>query len=653
MNCEPLRSPSKRIVLPGKALRKYRTKALAIAILALCCIGSAFASPGTLVTNGANQPNGAIVWNGSVWIADLVFGFCRIDAGVINQATCFVTANGQPELNGNIVYITDQTGGTGVWRLTMNAVTSTIDSAVVLAPNGGLAGNQPTSVTLGNDGKLYVSFNLNGDIKRITNPTGSPATQQVESVGKAASGGGPVRSITFLGTTLYLADTGAIGMERIADAANCRGNCNAVPLFGTLGISNAISSDGARYIYMENGTRVLRYDSTTTNSVLIYSSNGIQNGQAFGYGTIWGVSSDRATGDVYIAGDPTPPGGATNNRGSMYVVTFPGTTEGIVDTGFGPPAPVPSPTPIPPAARTGSLYGAGITQPRGMNWVSSHLWVSDATQGFCRVDSSSPGVAALSNCFKPSPAFVPGQATFDSVRNFFYIPDAATASSGIFRVAFIPATETLGASVNLGNGNQQPTAVAVAPDGSLFFGSRNSGNIQKITTPFTAPAAPVRVATTSNGLGIVSMLFIANDLYLAETVNVTVIIRASPSLAKGKAVILGPAQARGATPQLNVTTPLSLVANTSNPAHPILYIGSAPVGLGSFGQIDKWDVLLQTDTIWADTGLIGAVPTTFSNTSGLALAPGGLLYVGDDPSVTATGATATPGQGHIYVVPAI
>jgi len=124
-------------------------------------------------------------------------------------------------------------------------------------------------------------------------------------------------------------------------------------------------------------------------------------------------------------------------------------------------------------------------------------------------------------------------------------------------------------------------------------------------------------------------------------------------LAKGKAVILGPAQARGATPQLNVTTPLSLVANTSNPAHPILYIGSAPVGLGSFGQIDKWDVLLQTDTIWADTGLIGAVPTTFSNTSGLALAPGGFLYVGDDPSVTTAGATATPGQGHIYVVPAI
>jgi hypothetical protein len=472
----------------------------------------------------------------------------------------------------------------------------------------------------------------------------------VEQVGKAASGGGPVRSLTFLNGTLYLADTGAIGMERIPAAAVCKGNCNATPMFGTLGISNSISSDRVRYIYMENGTRVLRYDSTTTNSVLIYSSNGIQDGQTFGYGTIWGVSLDLPTGDLFIGGDPTAPGAATNNRGSLYSVVAPGTTEGIVDTGFGPPAPVPSPTPIPPAAKTGALYAAGITQPRGMNWISSHLWISDATQGFCRVDAGSPGVAALSNCFKPSPTFVAGQASLDSTRNFIYIPDAATASSGIFRVAFVPATETLGVSVNLGNGNLTPTAVAVAPDGSLFIGGRTNGNINKITTPFTAPAAPVRVAATSNGLGVVSMVFIANDLYLAETVNVTVIIRASPSLAKGKAVIVGPAQARGATPQLNVTTPLSLVADQSNPAHTILYVGSAPLGLGSFGQVDQWDVLLQRDTVWADTGIIGAVPTAFSNASALALAPGGILYVGDDPSVTSAGTTATPGQGHIYSV---
>lgn len=645
-----LRSPSRSMVLPGKILRNYRTRALAIAILALSCIGSAFATPGTLIANGVNQPNGAIRYNGNVWIADVANGFCRIDAGTINLATCFPQANGQPELYGNTVYITDQTGATGVWRIAMNAVTSTIDSAVVLAPNAGLAANQPMSASLGPDGKLYICFNANGDIRRITNPAGNPLTQQVESVGRASSGGGPVRSLTFINADLYIADTGAIGLERISAAAACRGNCNAVVMFGGLGISNSVSSDRTRFLYMENGTRVLRYDALTTNTVVIYSSNGIQNGQTFGYGTIWGVSLDQPTGDLFVGGDPTAPGAATNDRGSLYSVIAPATTEGIVQTGFGPPAPVPSPTPAPTPARTGSLYAAGITQPGGMNWIGTHAWVSDAVQGFCRIDPSSPGIAALSNCFKPAATFVAGQASFDSVRNLIYIPDAATTSSGIYRVSYIPVTQSLGASVNLGNGNLTPTAVAVAPEGSLFIGGRANGNINKITAPSTTPSAPVRIATTSNGLGVRSMIFVANDLYLAETVNVTVIIRASPSLTKGKGVIVGPALARGATPQLNVTTPLSLVADTTIPSHVLLYIGSDPLGLGNFGQIDKWDVLLQTDTVWADSGLIGAVSTPFANPSGLALAPGGILYVADDPSVTSAGTTATPGQGHVYNV---
>ena len=651
MNCAPSRSPSKSIFSPfaGRTFPNYRswTRLLAVAVIGLLCVSNALASPGTLVANGLNQPRGAIRWNGSVWVADIANGFCRIDGGVINLATCFTPGNAQPELDGNLVYVA---GNTGVFRLTMNAVTSTIDSAVTLAPNAGLAGNLPQSASLGPDGKLYVSFTTTGDIRRITNPAGDPNTRAVESVGKAASGGGPVNSLAFVNNDLYLADTGLIGLERIASAAGCHGNCNAVSMFGVLGISNSVSSDRVRYLYMENGTRVLRYDATTTNVVDLYSQNGIQNGQTFGYGQVWGVTIDVATGDVFIGGDPTPPGAATTNIGSLYVVTAPATTEGLVNTQFGPPAPVPSPTPGPTPVKTGSLYAAGITQPGGMNWIATHAWVSDATQGFCRIDPSSPGVAALSNCFKPSPTFVAGQASFDSVRNFIYIPDAATASTGIFRVAFIPGTESLGASVNLGNGNLGPTAVAVAPDGSLFIGGRPNGNINKITTPATTPSAPVRIATTSNGLGVRALLFIANDLYLAETVNVTVIIRASPSLTKGKAVIVGPAADRTSPPRLNVTTPLSLAADTTNPSHVLLYIGSDPLGLGNFGQVDQWDILLQKDTIWADSGTIGAVLTSFANPSGLAFAPGGILYVADDPSVTSAGTTATPGQGHVYSV---
>lgn len=649
MNLKILLSPGKKPISVQLGKKLSWRKALLIVHIALLCAG-AFASPGTLVANGVNQPNGAVRYNGSVWVADIANGFCRIEDGVENPATCFTQAQGQPELYGNTIFITDQTGATGVWRLTMNAVTSTIDSAVVLAPNGGLAGNQPTSVSLGADGKLYVAFNLNGDIKRITNPFGDPLTQQVEQVGKAASGGGPVRSVTFMGDTLFLADTGAIGMERIANASTCRGNCNATAMFGALGISNSVSSDRTRYVYMENGTRVLRYDTTTTNSVVIYSSYGLQDGQQFGYGQIWGVSVDQPSGDVFIGGDPTPPGGATNNRGSLYVVPAPATTEGIVDTGFGPPAPVPSPTPSPTPARTGSLYIAGITQPGGMNWLGTHPWVSDKNQGFCRIDSSSPGAAALSNCFKPTATFVAGQASFDSARNLVYIPDAATTSSGIYRVAFDPILQTLGAFTNLGNGNLTPAAVAVAAEGSLFIGARSNGNINKITTPYSTPSAPLRIATTSNGQGVRAMIFVGNDLYLAETVNVTVIIRASPSLTKGKAVIVGPAQSKGGTPLLNVTTPLSLAADMTDPSHVLLYIGSDPQGLGNVGQVDKWDILLQTDMIWAGSGFIGAVLTPFGNPSGLAIAPDRTLYVADDPSVTSAGSTNTPGQGHVSSV---
>ncbi|HKW76242.1 MAG TPA: hypothetical protein VJN64_12010 [Terriglobales bacterium] len=647
MNFRSLRSPRKSVPHALQSLSRARAW-IAGVVLLIFCTGTALASPGTLVANGLNQPRGAIRWNGSVWVADIANGFCRIDSGVINLSTCFAAGNGQPELDGNLVYITDATGATGIWRLTMNAINSTIDSAVQLAPNGGLAGNLPQSASLGPDGKLYVSFTSTGDIKRITNPAGDPATQTVESVGKAASGGGPVNGLSFVNGDLYIADTGLIGLERIANAAACRGNCNATAMFGVLGISNSVSSDRTRYLFMENGTRVLRYDATTTNVVVIYSQNGIQNGQTFSYGQVWGVTYDLPTGDVFIGGDPTAPGAATNNVGSLYVVTAPATTEGAVQTQFGPPPPAPSPTPIPPAARTGALYAAGITQPNGLTWIGTHAWVSDSSQGFCRVDSSSPGVAALSNCFKPVATFVPGQAYFDSVRSLVYVPDAAAASSGIYRVVFDPTTESLGLSANLGQGNLQPTAVAIAPEGSLFVGSRNNGNINKITTPSTTPAAPIRVATTSNGLAVRGMLFIGNDLYLAETVNVTVIIRASPSLTKGKAVIVGPAATRGATPRLNIVNPLSLAADTRNPSHALLYIGSAPLGIGDFGQVDQWDILLQKDTIWADSGIIGAVTTAFSNVGGLAVAPDGSLYAGDDPSVTTAGTTATPGQGHIY-----
>src|SRR5690348_2074835 len=105
MNFAPLRSPSKSPALRSAVRtvlhRHAATRMFAMALIALFCRGSDLATPGTLVANGLNQPRGAIRCNGSVWIADITHGFCPIDAGVINLATCFTPSTSQPELDGN------------------------------------------------------------------------------------------------------------------------------------------------------------------------------------------------------------------------------------------------------------------------------------------------------------------------------------------------------------------------------------------------------------------------------------------------------------------------------------------------------------------------------------------------------------------------
>jgi len=60
-----------------------------------------------------------------------------------------------------------------------------------VAPGLGLSRDQPTALALEPDGKLYVGYLNNGNIKRVTNPSQiNPAskTQTVESVGTAPNG---------------------------------------------------------------------------------------------------------------------------------------------------------------------------------------------------------------------------------------------------------------------------------------------------------------------------------------------------------------------------------------------------------------------------------------------------------------------------------
>jgi hypothetical protein len=100
-----------------------------------------------------------------------------------------------------------QVGGPGVWMVQFQSAFGNFSPFAGISPvaaNLGLAGDQPTTVALGPDGKLYVGFLKNGNIKRVTNPSvlnPTPQNQTVESVGTTPNGRSLSRDAT--GTAVW------------------------------------------------------------------------------------------------------------------------------------------------------------------------------------------------------------------------------------------------------------------------------------------------------------------------------------------------------------------------------------------------------------------------------------------------------------------
>jgi hypothetical protein len=221
-------------------------------------------------------------------------------------------------------------------------------------------------------------------------------------------------------------------------------------------------------------------------------------------------------------------------------------------------------------------------------FLGNHYWVSDEVQGFCRIDENPAGGASLSNCFKPTPSFIPGQAdatdgaTLNGTR-IVYVPDAS-GGAGIARFNFNPANGgTLTQTGVISSGTSAAEAVAVpkqipgtslTPEDAVYIGFSNNGAISKITKASTSPSALTPVANTENGVGVISMAFYGSDLYMAEegtpvlangNVNSvkrgsfnTIMPKASPSMAKGTAVSVAFPSVRGQALGLVVQNPLAI-----------------------------------------------------------------------------------------------
>ena len=257
------------------------------------------------------------------------------------------------------------------------------------------------------------------------------------------------------------------------------------------------------------------------------------------------------------------------------------------------------------AARRAVLLLSGVTHPRGLLWLRTNWWVSDEDHGFCRIDQNPiTGAAAMSHCFKPG-SFVPGQPAASAPdalgRQNVYVPDSSgcvvlpcTTTGSIARLVFIP--DGTGGTVSqtgvLNSGRGVPAAVAIPNgpfnDGAVYIGYYNIGSISKIQQPATAPTAPIAVGGLGHGVGVLSMAFMGNDLYMAELApppnaggqlikgsQVTVLQAASPDLQRGSAREVNKPISRLQSPD-----PQSLLS-------PQLFTNPAAFAVGPVGDREK------------------------------------------------------------------
>ena len=102
---------------------------------------------------------------------------------------------------------------------------------------------------------------------------------------------------------------------------------------------------------------------------------------------------------------------------------------------------------------------------------------------------------------------------------------------GVWRISVDPLTGMVAPEALLvpkaGLAGNQPTSIALGPDGNLYVGFLKNGNIVRIVNPTLDPSSPSQivqsVGTAPNGSPVRSLVFVKKDLYLGTSKGLALI----------------------------------------------------------------------------------------------------------------------------------
>jgi hypothetical protein len=346
-----------------------------------------------------------------------------------------------------------------------------------------------------------------------------------------------------------------------------------------------------------------------------------------------------------------------------------------------------------PAAAATTQYADGLTTPAGgVVAPDGRWWVSDHNNGFCRVSGpagATAGTLEADTCLggalaaRPGPEAAgtpalhdPTPAAPNSGDELVYVPEGATGSNRVMRLAWNPATSRfrLKDSIALVSGldaDLRPTIASLGPDGNLYVATGRMPDIQRIVDPESdAPRAEI-VGQVDRTLALAAGEDAAGKLtvYVGEPTGVTKLYpnAASPAFTQPTSFDLGLA---------DVDLPYEPGGMAYDNAARALYVGtSVAAHAGKVDKLERFTVTTEGAGEPLASGLDG-VSAVSVGTGQVAFFDGPVgdgaarmsvvddaratPFLGPPPApvvapatgTTAPGATPTPGVNGIATAPA-